>query len=167
MKRIKVLQYICPQNETARRTLAVLFWLLSVACAVCIFWLSGRDGTDSELMSNEMRGFLAKLLGSLPGSFMVRKGAHFLEYTALAFFVSSALFLTARRFMPTVSLIASVLYCVSDEIHQYFVPGRACRIFDVGVDTLGALTGILAFALAVAVINSAVFRRSQNFPEKI
>lgn len=166
MIKIKRLQYICPESETVRRVLAVLFWLLSIACAVCIFWLSGRDGTDSELMSNEMRGLLAKLLGSLPGSFIVRKGAHFLEYTALAFLVSCAVFLTKKRFMPILSFIIGVLYSVSDEIHQYFVPGRACRIFDVGVDSLGALVGISAFALAVVVINS-LWRHSQNFPKKI
>ncbi len=69
--------------------------------------------------------------------------------------------------MPMPSLLAAVLYSVSDEIHQYFVPGRACRIFDVGVDSLGALTGILAFVLAVVIINSAVLRHRENFPKKI
>ena len=32
----------------------------------------------------------------------------------------------------------SGLYAVTDEIHQYFVPGRACRLLDVTVDTCGA-----------------------------
>lgn len=37
------------------------------------------------------------------------------------------------------------LYACSDEVHQYFVPGRSCRFFDVCVDSAGALCGALLF----------------------
>lgn len=47
------------------------------------------------------------------------------------------------------TVVFCVLYAVSDELHQYFVPGRACRWFDVGVDTAGILLGTFLFWLTV------------------
>ncbi|MBR5116337.1 MAG: VanZ family protein, partial [Lachnospiraceae bacterium] len=41
------------------------------------------------------------------------------------------------------ALIIAVLYAASDEFHQSFVPGRSCMLGDVGIDSLGALAGIL------------------------
>ena len=34
-------------------------------------------------------------------------------------------------------------YAVIDECHQLFVPGRAGRLLDIGIDSAGALTGLL------------------------
>ena len=114
-------------------------------------------------MSDNVRGILAKILGSPLGSFIVRKFAHFFEYTALGFLIGCALFLSRRRFSPVISVICSALYSVSDEIHQYFAPGRACRIFDVGVDTLGALTGTLILTLIILILNSIAMRRKEKY----
>lgn len=41
------------------------------------------------------------------------------------------------------SVIAGVAYAASDEFHQLFVPGRAGRITDVMIDSLGLVIGIL------------------------
>lgn len=37
------------------------------------------------------------------------------------------------------SLILIILYAISDELHQYFVPDRQCRWQDVAQDGLGAI----------------------------
>ena len=41
--------------------------------------------------------------------------------------------------------VISIIYGITDEIHQYFVPGRHCSLSDVGSDTVGA---ILAYGVA-------------------
>ena len=41
--------------------------------------------------------------------------------------------------------IFCALYACSDEFHQYFVPGRSCKFFDVCVDSSGAFFGALLF----------------------
>lgn len=41
--------------------------------------------------------------------------------------------------------IFCALYACSDELHQYFVPGRSCKFFDVCVDSTGAFFGALLF----------------------
>ncbi|MCI7338710.1 MAG: VanZ family protein [Oscillospiraceae bacterium] len=163
MKKENKLKYILPENRTVRIVLAVFFWLLAAACAGCIFWLSSKDGNQSQNMSDSVRGILMKLLGPLLNSFIVRKFAHFFEYAVLGFLIGCALFLSRRRFSPITAVICSALYSVSDEIHQYFVPGRACRIFDVGVDTLGALTGTLILALIILIMNSIAIRRKEKY----
>ena len=158
MKKENKLKYILPENRTVRIVLAVFFWLLAAACAGCIFWLSSKDGNQSQNMSDSVRGILMKLYGTLLNSFIVRKFAHFFEYAVLGFLIGCALFLSRRRFSPITAVICSALYSISDEIHQYFVPGRACRIFDVGVDTLGALTGTLILTLIILIVNSIAMR---------
>lgn len=163
MKKENKLKYILPENRTARIVLAVFFWLLAAACAGCIFWLSSKDGNQSQNMSDSVRGILMKLFGPLLNSFIVRKFAHFFEYAVLGFLIGCALFLSRRRFSPVISVICSALYSVSDEIHQYFVPGRACRIFDVGVDTLGALTGTLILAFIILIVNSIAIRKKEKY----
>lgn len=163
MKKENKLKYILPENRTVRIVLAVFFWLLAAACAGCIFWLSSKDGNQSQNMSDSVRGILMKLFGPLLNSFIVRKFAHFFEYAVLGFLIGCALFLSRRRFSPITAVICSALYSISDEIHQYFVPGRACRIFDVGVDTLGALTGTLILALIILIMNSIAMRRKEKY----
>ena len=163
MKKENKLKYILPENRTVRIVLAVFFWLLATACAGCIFWLSSKDGNQSQNMSDSVRGILMKLFGPLLNSFIVRKFAHFFEYAVLGFLIGCALFLSRKRFSPITAVICSALYSISDEIHQYFVPGRACRIFDVGVDTLGALTGTLILALIILIMNSIAIRRKEKY----
>ena len=46
----------------------------------------------------------------------------------------------------------SIAYAASDEIHQLFVPGRACMPLDVLIDSSGALAGVAIFALAVQLL---------------
>ena len=38
-----------------------------------------------------------------------------------------------------IALLLSVAYAISDELHQFFVPGRHCAIKDVFIDTTGVL----------------------------
>lgn len=41
------------------------------------------------------------------------------------------------------AMIASVLYGLSDEVHQYFVPGRTADVFDFLADALGVVFGVI------------------------
>ena len=105
MKKENKLKYILPENRTVRIVLAVFFWLLAAACAGCIFWLSSKDGNQSQNMSDSVRGILMKLFGPLLNSFIVRKFAHFFEYAVLGFLIGCALFLSRRRFSPITAVI--------------------------------------------------------------
>ena len=71
--------------------------------------------------------------------------AHFAEYAVLAALLWLALHSTpalACRAAPLAFAVA-VLYAVSDEFHQSFVPGRYPDVRDVLVDAAGALAALL------------------------
>lgn len=80
---------------------------------------------------------------------LVRKMAHFMEYAVLGFFSCRAVLcdVKERKMATVIAQTFCTCYAVTDEIHQIFVPGREGRIFDVGIDSLGTLTGILIACL--------------------
>lgn len=41
-----------------------------------------------------------------------------------------------------IALLTCVLYAISDEVHQSFVPGRGAQVKDVLIDSAGAIVGI-------------------------
>lgn len=93
-------------------------------------------------------------------TFIVRKSAHFSEYFilgVLCFFVANT-FKKRKFYVRIVSaVIFAVVYAASDEIHQYFVPGRACRFGDICIDTAGS---VLAIALLVLIVGAKKKRKS-------
>jgi VanZ family protein len=96
-------------------------WLPVVLWAGLIFALSSVPGLDS----------------GLSWDFALRKAAHAAEYAVLGA-------LLARAVTDLPALWLGIAYAVSDELHQGFVPGRAASLFDVGLDSVGVLIGILA-----------------------
>lgn len=73
------------------------------------------------------------------------KGSHMITYAILTWLWWRAL--TSQRRVTWSILLAAftltVLYGISDEIHQLFVPGRHSQVADVLFDAGGALTMIL------------------------
>lgn len=49
---------------------------------------------------------------------------------------------TSRKKDFPVVLLFTMLYALSDEIHQIFVPGRTFQLEDLALDLLGALAGL-------------------------
>lgn len=134
--------------------LRVVSIILLIATAVAIFAFSAQPAKESKKTSGGVAkkiceifypGFKnktyfeqTKIIRSIQKP--VRKAAHMTVYAVLAFFA----FLSAVSFKGIpfylrllISYVFCILYSVSDEIHQVFVPGRAGRIGDVIVDLIG------------------------------
>src|SRR2546430_5885178 len=83
--------------------------------------------------------------------FMIRKAGHFSEYAifallaARAFRTSSHEPLRKRWFWA--SLLLVVVYSLSDEFHQSFVPSRTASIYDSMIDTFGGLTALALLSI--------------------
>ncbi len=80
---------------------------------------------------------------------LIKKGGHATVYAVLAWLYWRALdhYLgdrCASRTLHIASFLLALLYGISDEYHQTFVPGRNGNCLDVGIDGLGAA---LAMAL--------------------
>lgn len=123
---------------------ATVFWVLSVVCMGVIFYLSSRTADQSSRESGAVLAWLTRLLGDgRLTDFLVRKSAHFLEYTGLYLLLSFACAATWGRRYTAVSLPIASLYAITDEVHQRFVPGRSCQAADWAIDTAGAALGLL------------------------
>ena len=70
---------------------------------------------------------------------ILRKLAHLAEYAILGALIDRAL----RRPQLAVAVVLAGIYAVTDEVHQVFVEGRHGAPLDVGIDTVGALVGVL------------------------
>jgi VanZ family protein len=72
---------------------------------------------------------------------MVRKIAHLAVFGVLAWLIARALAGSAAWREPrlrTTALSMAILYAMSDEVHQSFVPGRYGSWIDVAIDGAGA-----------------------------
>jgi VanZ family protein len=47
--------------------------------------------------------------------------------------------------MANASLLSAAFYGMTDEIHQYFVPGRSADPWDWLADTVGAMLGVIVY----------------------
>ena len=87
----------------------------------------------------------------------VRKTAHVTEYAILALLLFRAVANVGRSvraapsaFPVRAALFAfalAVLYAMTDEFHQTFVPSRTGQVSDVFIDSFGAAAGLLALWL--------------------
>jgi VanZ family protein len=66
---------------------------------------------------------------------LIRKAAHFTEYGVLFWLLVRGPMV--RR--PYLALMLCVVYALSDEGHQMFVPDRTASLYDVALDSSGAL----------------------------
>lgn len=85
--------------------------------------------------------------GSFTVQFLIHKSLHLFVYSLL----SSSLYfgliksgIIKNKYFLT-SLLLTYLYGVSDEVHQYFVPGRGAKFTDTLFDLLGAYIGAKIF----------------------
>lgn len=92
----------------------------------------------------------------------VRKVAHMSEYAVLAImlFIWLGLWEMTPFRRAMIAFVISTLYAASDEFHQLFVPGRAGRVSDVLIDSLGALSGVLFFILLDKLVRVLKHRKS-------
>ncbi len=73
---------------------------------------------------------------------ILRKIAHVVEFAILTFLLWRAIINSFKLDLTLVyklSAILSVLYAISDEIHQAFVPFRGPRVTDVLIDSIGVV----------------------------
>ena len=89
--------------------------------------------------------------------FVLLKGGHLLGYALLALALRRGLRLRGWKGVAS-TMGCALLFALSDELHQSFVPGRSARLIDVGIDLLGAVLGlVIARALGIE-LNDVVTR---------
>lgn len=159
---MRYLKYNLRFSQKVRISLSVLFWILSFICMAIIFKFSSQNGETSQQVSDSFAAKFLSLLNDLVGINVIRKMAHFSEYAALAFFLGCAMSFTREKFSVLIPFILSVIYSISDEVHQLFVPERAGRVFDVFVDSCGVAAGLIVFTLIFMLISFIAIKTAQK-----
>lgn len=149
---------------------ARFFLVMALATAAVIFFFSSQPSKESNEVSDGITVTVARIVRpdyiTMPSerrqSFLellnvvIRKCAHFSEFALLGLNLMGYLRMKywERRALPC-ALIAwgvATLYAGTDELHQMFVSERSPAILDVGIDSAGALTGVLVMALLLALL---------------
>jgi VanZ family protein len=77
------------------------------------------------------------------------KVAHITEYAILGYFAARAAYFTGGRWLRAhfiaTTIAFGLLYAISDEWHQYFVPGRSADPADAAADVIGVILGSVIF----------------------
>ena len=74
---------------------------------------------------------------------------HILAYFFLALFLGFALIKGKYKSLFVIVILFSIFYGITDEIHQYFVPGRSASISDVGLDSIGIMLFTLSYLVLI------------------
>lgn len=151
----------------------IISWMLLLAWMGIIFFMSQQPGevssTQSDLVLKIFRFFgieLTQHFGEL-ATFIIRKVAHFSEYLILFLLAHNVgRFYFKDRRTRIYSIIFIFLYACTDEIHQYFIPGRNMAFKDVLIDTSGGIFGYLIISVYV-MLKKLPQSRFKNFRVKL
>lgn len=139
-------------------------WLMVLSWMVIIFVFSAQNSDNSSSNNrfvvdifNSIGINIDELLGG-QANFIIRKLAHMTEYYILFLLVFNALKMDIKfKKNLLVSILVVFVYASTDELHQSFVPGRACMFTDVLIDTAGA---------GIALIGTIIVKKQKSLASK-
>ncbi len=118
--------------------------LLVIIWMIFIFIMSSFDADSSNNQSNLIVNVISNLfnINNLDLlTLIIRKLAHFTEYFILGLLTYNCLRDYHKPYY--FGIIICIIYAISDEVHQIFIPGRSMRLLDIIIDSLGAIIAIL------------------------
>ena len=146
----------------------VLFTLALAGCIWFIFSNSMAVADVSSVSSGRVLQLLQAVLRRLGHPALaqrltmhiVRKMAHFCEYTLEGFLLMLCMRVYTRRYVRHISvpMLGGVLTAMADETIQIYSPGRSSQVTDVWLDSAGVLVGIL-IALVFMALCRMLFHR--------
>ena len=139
----------------------VVFTLALIGCIAFIFSNSMKIASVSSTSSGRvltlLQGALRRMghpaLAQRLTMHIVRKMAHFCEYTLEGFLLMLCMRVYSRHPLRHISvpLLGGVLTALADETIQIYSPGRSSQVTDVWLDLLGVLAGILTALVLMAL----------------
>jgi len=104
----------------------IFYWLPALLYMALIFYMSSHPSPEAARR--------------LPVYFDI-KLVHIIEYgilTALYYFALTRSFFLKKSCLNAYSFMLTVLYGLTDEFHQLFVPSRSGKLEDIAADMIGA-----------------------------
>ena len=106
-------------------------WIITILIAIVIFYVSSLTFPPGP-----EAGFNWKPIAY-----------HFYAFLFFSAFVLISLVKGKNKKFIPLAIALSVIYAISDEFHQFFVPGRACALSDVLIDSAGILCSVLIYSM--------------------
>lgn len=135
-----------------------LSWTALLVWMILIFYLSHQPATKSNQLSSGLSDVIVKTVERVAPNLkfdvrgfnhILRKNAHFMAYLVLGVLTVRVLRKSGIRGYRSIALALGVcvLYAISDEVHQLFIPGRSGEVMDVLIDSAGVSVGIGGYYL--------------------
>lgn len=141
-----------------------IIWIMTILLMAMIFFFSSRPG---EISRQDSAWFLDKTniadqeealdtsnMQAMNLQTWIRKTAHVIIFATLAMFIYASIYGYIYKAIGTgiLSWILSIIFAITDEIHQYFVPGRGAQIQDVIRDSKGSFLGCIIMMVLILII---------------
>lgn len=123
----------------------ILFWGPALIVMTAIFFASSQPKIRPPAEPHGVYFSGAMPIFTGDWDTLIKKSAHALVYGLLAACLLRALL--AQGKMPgealSLTLLLTLTFAVTDELHQALVPGRSSSVRDIGLDYLGAILACL------------------------
>ena len=145
--------------------LRIILLILILIWMYIVFGFSKHTGETSSSLSSRIANFFTKdenIVRIIEP--IIRKIAHLSEY-ALGGFLIYGFFLTfeiTSKKQIIISILLGIIYAITDEIHQLFVPGRSGQVKDVYIDSLGVILGVCVLLFIVKIVQFIKSKSIQN-----
>lgn len=107
------------------------YWIPSILYALVIFFLSSRQRIS--------------ITHQFIFDFAIFKSIHMIEY-AIFFLINYRAFfntLNNKSYARLGAFFITIIYALSDELHQTFIPTREGKLRDIGFDTIGVCLALI------------------------
>ena len=144
--------FIAKQKTLNTKSIFITHWLPLITWISIIFIVSSIHGSKFQILpfNTITQVHIEELLSYRQAAF------HAGEYCLLVILTYRLLRLKLNQpenFIYLLSFSTSILYAISDEVHQYFVPGRFATLTDLIFDTLGIITGLICIHIYKKIVN--------------
>ena len=171
-----------PNIKTA--VIRVVLILILLADMIFIFYNSAQNAIESSSTSQSVTEQMAPIVvpdyekldeekkkeAVLSLDVIVREAAHLLQFVPLGF--ACYLLLQTFKLPKRIAYLSyaippsfGLLYALSDEIHQIFSPGRFFDVFDLFMDMMGVLIGMLGAILLMLIIKKLRCSKNKTITE--
>lgn len=160
---MKVLRYILEIYERIKllfmkfkaKLIGKLIFILLILWTIVIFYFSHQPANKSNEISKSISNVIIESFNDINKvnlsiniknlNHIIRKISHFWEYTILGIlmYLASIKINIPKKNKLIWCVLFCILYAITDEVHQAFVPGRGPKVFDVVIDAGGSLFGVL------------------------
>ena len=141
-----VLKPATAQEPNWRRWMPPVLWVAALfVLSTSVFSAANTSKIIEPILRFLLPWASATTISTLHG--LIRKSAHFTNYAILFWLLVSG----PLRTRPYVAFGLCVAYAMLDETHQIFVPGRTPTLYDVALDSTGALFSRFLHAAVVEV----------------